>query len=103
MEFKIDSLDFDFRVKRLNVIEVLAIRANLASDNIEETTRLFNSILERLEVRIEDKWIPVKLKNLDNLTPACLDADIRAVKELIDFFIKDYLKQVFMKSNESKN
>lgn len=101
MEFKIKANDYQYRVKKLNVIEVLAIKANLLTDNIDDTTKLFNEILERIEVNVQNQWISVKEKNLDILTPACLSDDINAIKEIIDVFISKYLKTVFTKSNGS--
>lgn len=32
-EFKIQSSDLDFRVKKMNAIEILAVRANISATN----------------------------------------------------------------------
>lgn len=103
MEFKISSLNYDFRVKKMNAIEVLAIRTHLVNETIDDTINFFYEVLERIEVKFEDKWLPVKIKNVTQLTPTMLNEDIIALREIIDFFIKTYLRTVFSKSNESSN
>ena len=103
MNFTIKSRTEQFRIKRMNAIETLAIRTNISTKTVDDTTRLFEDILERIEVQFEDdKWLPVKVKGQDAYFPAGIEEDYKAVDELIKFFTFEFLAKVFPKSNESK-
>lgn len=97
-EFKTQS--HKFRIKKMNAIELLALRTTLDFDNIEKLQESYNNMLERVEVNIkDDKWIQVKQGN--DYYPAGIEDDL----ETIEFIVKEflgYIKSVFLKSNESK-
>lgn len=102
MEFKIKSRPELFRIKRMNAIETLAIRTNISTKDVDATTKLFENILERIEVQFnDDKWLPVKIKDQDAYFPADIEHDYKAIDELIKYFTFEFLAKVFQKSNES--
>lgn len=100
-EFKIKSSDFDFRVKKMNAIEVLAVRSNINNKTVEASMKSFKAILECIEVRCDDSWIPAKMQGREVYFPDGLENDVNAVNELLGYFMGTYLKSVFQKSNES--
>lgn len=89
-----------FRVKKMNAIEALALRTASSIENPKEAQKFFNEILERLEVQIADKWLPVKEKNVEAYYPAGIEDDVATIQKLVDFFMTDFLKPLFMKSAE---
>lgn len=89
-----------FRVKKMNAIEALALRTASSIESTKEAQTFFNEILERMEVQIADKWLPVKEKNVEAYYPAGIEDDIMTIKTLVDFFMKDFLKPLFTKSAE---
>lgn len=101
MEFKIKSRNEVFRIKQMNAIETLALNTQISFQNIEKTTQLFNIVLERIEVRCGNDWLPVKEKGHDIFYPAGIENDVHAIDELITYFMNEYLKPIFTKSNES--
>lgn len=103
MEFKIKALDADFRVKKMNAIEALALKNVLDFDNYETTVKVFKIILEQLEIKVGDVWLAVKEKDREVYLPAGINENVFAVNELIDKFLTDYLKPLFRKSGASKN
>lgn len=89
-----------FRVKKMNAIEALALRTASSIENPKEAQKFFNEILERLEVQIADKWLPVKEKNVEAYYPAGIEDDVATIQKIVDFFMTDFLKPLFMKSAE---
>ena len=89
-----------YRIKPMNAIETLAIRQQLDFENIKVTVDTYNQLLERLEIKVgDDQWLTVKQG--DVYYPSGLENDIGTVKALLEFFIVDYLKPLFTKSNAS--
>ena len=102
MEFKIKSLDNDFRIMNMNAIEALALRSVLDFDNFDTTLNMLNIIIEHIEVRLEDKWLPVKEKGKDIFYPNEIENNVFALNELVDVFLNDYFKPLFRKFDTSK-
>lgn len=100
-EFKIKSSDLDFRVKKMNAIEILAVRANIGNRTVEESMKSFKTILECIEVRCDNSWIPAKMQGREVYFPDGLENDVNIINELLGYFMGTYLKAVFQKSNES--
>ena len=90
-----------YRIKKMNAIEVLALQSQIDFEDIKSTMKCYNTLLERIEVQVKDKWLPVKLENSDTYFPAGLEDDFELVDALMHFILS-YLKSVFQKSNESK-
>lgn len=100
-EFKIKSSTFDFRVKNMNAIEILAMRTQLNNKTLDDAIKSFKSILECIEVKCDVTWIPAKMKDREVYFPDGLENDINVVNELLEYFMGTYLKSVFQKSSES--
>ena len=98
-EFKLKEREQIFRIKQMNAIEVFSLRAVMGYSNFKESMDTVNALLERVEVKFGEKWLPVKDGN--NYYPAGIENDYPAIEELI-FKVNDYLKSVFQKSRESK-
>ena len=99
-EFKIDGYDFVFRIARMNAIEVLALRTQLNFKSVETATKLFETYLEHIEVKLGDQWL--KVKDGNDYYPSGIEEDYDAIKKLVDYFSNNFLIPVFQKSNESK-
>ena len=89
-----------FRVKKMNAIETLALRTASNIDDTKSAQKFFNEILERIEVQVADKWLPVKDKTVDAYYPAGIEDDVDAIQQLINFFMTSFLHPVFTKSAE---
>lgn len=96
-EIVIDN--YQFRIKTMNMIEVLAFRSQLTFEDVDSTMKLYNQILERIEVQIGDKWLPVKQKLQNIYYPAGIENDFEMIETLVGHFL-GYIKSVFQKSNE---
>ena len=88
-----------FRVKKMNAIEALALKSVSSLDSTESATSLFNTILEKVEVKCGDVWYPVKKG--DVYYPAGIEDDVDTIQQLISFFIKEYFQPLFQPSNKS--
>ena len=98
-EFRIKSYDGEFRIKKMNAIELLGIRSQIDFDNLDSAIEFFKIALEHIEV---NDWVPVKMKNREVYLPDGLENDVMAVNELTNYFTKEFLMPVFLKSSESK-
>ena len=87
-----------YRIKQMNAIELLSIQTCIDLSNVDEAINTYNFILERLEVKIKDQWLPVKEKNKDIFYPADVENDFETLQKLITHFLS-YIKEVFQKSN----
>ena len=101
--FKIEGYDFDFRIKNMKAVEVLAIKSQINFDDEDKAKKCFDTILEKFEVRCSDSWVPVKMKNAEVYFPEAVETDPNLVDKLVDYFIKDYLAPVFQKSSASND
>lgn len=88
-----------YRIKKMNAIELLALRSQIDFDNIENAQKFYETILEKFEVKIKDEWIVVKQGS--NYYPNGIEDDIEVISELITQMM-NYLKEVFLKSSKSK-
>jgi len=91
--------EHEYRIKKMNAIEMLALRSQIAFDNFEDTMNFYNLLLEKVEVKCGDKWLQVK--DGENYYPAGIEEDVDTVDELIGKAV-EYLKSVFRKSNALK-
>ena len=103
MEFNIKTLPNDFRIAKMNALEALAMRSVIDFDNFESTYKMLTLIIEHIEVRLDDKWLPVKEKGRDIYYPVGIEDNIYALNELVEVFLNDYFKPLFLKSDVSKN
>ena len=95
-EFEVNGKTF--RIKKMNAIEILALRQHVDFENFSGTMKLFNLALEHIEHKVKESWIQVKQGN--DYYPSGLEEDITLVNELISTFL-NWLKSVFPKSSES--
>lgn len=98
MNTEITIKEFKFRIKKMNVIELMAIRSTMNFDDVDKLQQTYNNMLERIELQVGDKWLQVKQG--DDYYPAGLENDFELTQDLITFFLS-YLKSVFQKSNAS--
>lgn len=97
-EFKLSSFSQSFRIKKMNAIEIFAMKTQIDFDNFNNAMNTFNLILENVEVKLDDTWLPVKEHS--NYYPLGIENDIIAIDEISAEFMKQ-LKEVFRKSNAS--
>lgn len=87
--------DNTFRIKNMNAIELLALQTQYNFDDADSSSKLFNNMLERMEVKCNNSWLPVKEKGKDIYYPANVENDYKTIKQLIGKF-SSYLKSVFL-------
>lgn len=91
--------NYTFRIKKMNVIELMALRSSISFSDIESLQKTYNSMLERVEVKItDDKWL--QCKSGHDYYPNGLEHDFEMVEAIITHFLL-YIKEVFTKSNSS--
>lgn len=93
--------ELNYRIKKMNAIEMLAIQSQISFNSAKESQECYEQMLERIEVQCQDKWLPVKEAGKDIYYPADIENDFYVIQELISFFMK-WIKDVFQKSNGSK-
>ncbi len=99
-EFTIENYDYTFRVAKMNAIELLALETQLNFKGLNQSQAAIESILERIEVKIGDKWATVKMKDRQVYTPTEVEEDVNLVAELMTKFTKEIVNPVFQKSEE---
>lgn len=83
----------EFRIKKMNAIEVLALQTVFDVDDYSKTLKCFETILEKIEVKIGEQWVTVKDGN--NYYPVDIENNIEVIKELVAYFMR-YMKEVFI-------
>lgn len=101
MQDSIIIKEHNYRIKKMNAIELLSIQSQISFKSAKQSQACYSQILERIEVQCQDKWLPVKEVDKEVYYPAGIENDLVAIQDLIGFFLK-WLKEVFQKSNELK-
>lgn len=98
-EFTISAYPQPFRIKKMNAIELFAMRTQIDFKSFDDALNAFNLILEKIEVKCGDDWLPVK--EHDTYFPVGIEDNVDAIDELSSEFMKQF-RMVFQKSNASK-
>lgn len=83
----------EFRIKKMNAIEVLALQTVFDVDDYSKVLACFETMLEKIEVKIGEQWVTVKDGN--NYYPADVENNVEIIKELVSYFMR-YMKEVFI-------
>ena len=92
--------DKEFRIRKMNAIELMALRTQLSFSNFEEAINTYSTLMENLEYHFKDKWLPVKEKGRNIFYPNGIEEDINAISQMLEYVL-DYFKSVFPKSSKS--
>lgn len=87
-----------YRIKKMNAIETLALQSSISFDSIKDIMKSYKDVLERVEVKFNNNWLPVKEEGKEVYYPAGIEDNLEELKEVIKFFL-DYIKEVFQLSN----
>ena len=100
MEFTIKGYENLFRIKKMNAIEVLALRSQIDFENFDKAFEAYMTILEKLEVKVADSWVPVKEKGKNVYFPMGIEDNLPAIEELLNYLTYKYYLPLFKKSAE---
>ena len=56
----------EYRIKKMNMIEVLALQSQITFKDIASTEALYNAMFERCEVNICEKWLIDNYNGINN-------------------------------------
>lgn len=102
-EFKVGK--DTFRFKKMSPIEVLSIANQMelyiGTTETDIYKKYLAEVLENTEVKVGDKWLPVKEGN--NYLPAYLADDFRSLRQIISVFFDRVIKPIFTESSVSDN
>lgn len=91
--------EHEYRIKKMNAIQILALRTQINFDDIEKSEQTYDTILSCIEVKLDNNtWLQVY--DGKNFYPVDIENDIDTIQELIKYGL-DYIKSVFQKSVES--
>ena len=88
--------DKEFRIKKMNAIELLALRTQLSFNNFDEALNTYSTLMENLEYNFNGKWLPVKEKNRNIFYPNGIEEDIVSIDKMLQYVLA-YFKEVFHK------
>ena len=91
----------EFSIRKMNVIEVISFRSLMDFKTLDGVSGFFKTVLENIEVKIGDEWLPVKEKNREVYYPNGIENDIKAIDKLLNYF-QSYLGEVFTQSSTLK-
>ena len=100
-EFKINSRKEQFRVGQISPVDLLAISTQIDFENFKMTKTLIQFCLESVEVKMGEKWIPVKTKDREIYYPKNIVNDLMAMNEIFTWMMENVIAVVFQKSSES--
>lgn len=101
LEFELKALPGTlFRQGKISPVSLLAVTTQIDFDRLVQTETLFNFALEHLEVKVGEKWLPVKIRGRDVYMPIGIDENFVALNELITWFLNEVVAKTFPKSSE---
>ena len=100
-EFKINSRKEEYRVANISPVDMLAISTQIDFENFKMTKVLIQFCLENTEVKMGEKWLPVKMKDKEIYQPRDIVNDFTALNEIFTYMMSEVIAKVFTKSNES--
>ena len=99
-EFKITNDDNLYRIGKITPIELLASSTLIGGENLNMTMDLFKFALEHAEVKLGEKWFPVKAKDAEVYSPNGIENNMLALNEIAKYIFKEAIVKSFTKSNE---
>lgn len=99
MEKTFEINGINYRIKKMNAIEILAIRGTISFDDYEKLVKAYDVLLSKVEVQLKDKWLQVKQG--DDFYPASLENDPITVEKIAKQ-VMSYIVSVFQQSDTSK-
>lgn len=98
-QFKVGSLDL--RPKMMSATEMLGLESVIETGDADKAQRMYETILEKIEVEIAGVWVPLKEKGVDVYHPANLAEEPATLYKIATAFLTKVLFPVFRKSEES--
>lgn len=92
--------DNTYRIRKMNAIEALALRTASDMKSVAGAKQFFTDVLERMEVQVGEKWLPVKQENTNVYLPDGIQDDFVGVQKLTEFFMEEFMTPFFEKSVE---
>lgn len=99
-EFKVEGYEYVFRTANMNAVEILSFRTQINYDTFDNAMNMINTVLEHLEVQVDNSWLPVKVKNKKIYYPAEAETNVDLIEKLCNYFTNEFILPVFMKSDE---
>lgn len=100
-EFTLSSRQETFRVAKISPIDLLAISTQIDFENFKMTKTLMQFCIENVEVKMGEKWLPVKVKDKEIYQPKDISNDLVALNEIFVYMMEKVVTAVFPKSSES--
>ena len=97
--------NYNFRVKKMNAIQLLALRSQINFDDYEKVEAMYELFLNFFEVECNDQWLPVREEGKNGKVdyyPAGIEDDANTIEALINYFQKEVIMPFFKNSNASK-
>ena len=100
-EFKIESLPgYTFREGKVSPIDLLAISTQIDFENFKMTKTLMTFCFENAEVKMGEKWLPVKVPGKEIYKPSEIATNFIAMNELFMWMMDNVVTAVFPRSSE---
>lgn len=104
-EFTINALkDYTFRFVKLSPIDILSISNDVIGSKEDDKLykRFLTNAIESTQVKVNEKWLPVKEMNSETYYPAIIESKPKALLEITNRFFKTVIEPTFIESNESQ-
>ena len=56
--FTVEGYDYQFRLAKMNALDVLAFRTQVSFDSMENARALFAKVIENIEIQVGQQWFP---------------------------------------------
>ncbi len=89
-----------FRVAKISPVDLMAITTMIDFENFKTNQTLIAFCLENTEVKVGEKWMPVKVKGKDIYQPIGIENDFVALNEIFIWMMEHVVTAVFQKSSE---
>ncbi len=100
-EFTVESMpNFKFREAYTSPVDLLALSLQVDFDQFKKTKELFEFALEHCEVKVGEKWFPVKSAGMEAYAPLGIEKNFAALNDICHWYIDTVLMEVFPESAE---
>lgn len=100
-EFRIESKpEYELMIPKISPVDILALTTQMDFDKYLQTKTFYNFALEHTQVKVGEKWFPVKYPEREVYMPSEIEEDLTALNEIIEYFLREVIMPAFPKSGE---
>ena len=100
-EFRIKTRpDYELMIPKVSPVDILALTTQMDFESYEPTKVFYNFALEHTQIKVGEKWFPIKYPGREVYMPSEIEDDLASLNEIIEYFLREIIMPAFPKSEE---